>query len=96
MFKEIETACSAHSTTPSTCPGAVYAWCMSACMCGFRVGTISDAASLQVVLAWNHDGTLLASASAKGTVIRVHRMPASAKVRSFAGALFRSPDMPRQ
>ncbi|KAK9834076.1 hypothetical protein WJX81_008372 [Elliptochloris bilobata] len=32
-----------------------------------------------VALAWNHDGTLLASASAKGTVLRVHRMPAAAK-----------------
>ena len=46
------------------------------------------AANSQVVLAWNHDGTLLASASAKGTVIRVHRMPAAAKVPCFAGALF--------
>ncbi|GAX73703.1 hypothetical protein CEUSTIGMA_g1155.t1 [Chlamydomonas eustigma] len=31
-------------------------------------------------LAWNHDGTLLASASNKGTVIRVHRMPHAIKM----------------
>ncbi len=27
------------------------------------------------VMAWSHDASLLASASTKGTVIRVHRMP---------------------
>ncbi len=33
----------------------------------------------QTIMAWNHDGTLLATASAKGTVIRVHRpLPATA------------------
>lgn len=30
---------------------------------------------LQAALAWNHDGTLLASASVKGTVLRVHCLP---------------------
>ncbi|KXZ46981.1 hypothetical protein GPECTOR_39g475 [Gonium pectorale] len=34
-------------------------------------------------LAWNRDGSLLATASAKGTVIRVHRMPSAAKSHSF-------------
>lgn len=27
------------------------------------------------VMAWNQDASLLASASSKGTVLRVHRMP---------------------
>jgi len=31
-------------------------------------------------LAWSHDGSLLASASTKGTVIRVHRMPTAARL----------------
>eukprot|EP00798_Chlamydomonas_sp_ICE-L_P012576 gene12576-15800_t len=34
-------------------------------------------------VAWNHDGTLLASASQTGTVIRVHKMPEGKKVFSF-------------
>ncbi len=34
-------------------------------------------------LAWNHDGTLLASASTKGTVLRVHKLPSAGKAYSF-------------
>lgn len=34
-------------------------------------------------LAWNHDGSYLASASVKGTVIRVHKMPQAAKAFTF-------------
>ena len=30
---------------------------------------------MQAALAWNQDGSLLATASDKGTVIRVHRLP---------------------
>lgn len=33
--------------------------------------------------AWNHDGTLLASASDKGTVLRVHSFPQAVKVHTF-------------
>ncbi|PNH10768.1 Autophagy-related protein 18, partial [Tetrabaena socialis] len=36
-----------------------------------------------VTLAWNADGTLLATASAKGTVVRVHRMPRAGRGASF-------------
>ncbi|GFR50725.1 hypothetical protein Agub_g12982, partial [Astrephomene gubernaculifera] len=36
-----------------------------------------------VTLAWSSDGALLATASAKGTVIRVHRMPGAARSHSF-------------
>lgn len=35
------------------------------------------------VMAWNQDASLLASASSKGTVLRVHRMPQANKVYSF-------------
>lgn len=35
------------------------------------------------LLAWNDAGSLLASASEKGTVVRVHRMPAAAKGFEF-------------
>jgi len=35
------------------------------------------------LMAWNHDGTLLASASSKGTVIRVHRLPQAVKAYTF-------------
>lgn len=37
----------------------------------------------QVVAAWNHDATLFATASSKGTVIRVHRLPHAAKAFTF-------------
>ena len=33
-------------------------------------------------MAWSHDASMLASASSKGTVIRVHRMP---QVREYRG-----------
>ncbi|KAG2497035.1 hypothetical protein HYH03_005037 [Edaphochlamys debaryana] len=36
-----------------------------------------------VCLAWNGDGSLLATASTKGTVLRVHRMPSAARSHSF-------------
>lgn len=35
------------------------------------------------VLAWSPDGQLLASASSKGTVVRVHRLPCAAKAFTF-------------
>ncbi|CAL5219293.1 g1099 [Coccomyxa viridis] len=35
------------------------------------------------VMAWNHDGSLLASASQKGTVIRVFRLPEVSKAYTF-------------
>ncbi|KAG2433269.1 hypothetical protein HXX76_008337 [Chlamydomonas incerta] len=35
------------------------------------------------ILAWSGDGGLLATASAKGTVIRVHRLPSAARAHSF-------------
>ncbi|KAK9803652.1 hypothetical protein WJX72_008472 [[Myrmecia] bisecta] len=35
------------------------------------------------VLAWNAEGTLLASASQKGTILRVHRLPQANKAWSF-------------
>ncbi|GIL62563.1 hypothetical protein Vafri_16758 [Volvox africanus] len=35
------------------------------------------------LMTWNADGSLLATASAKGTVIRVHRMPSAARSHSF-------------
>ena len=38
---------------------------------------------MQAEMTWNHDGTLLASASSKGTVIRIHRLP---QVHSFSPA----------
>ena len=34
-------------------------------------------------MAWNHDGSLLASASQKGTVLRVHRLPQASKAFTF-------------
>lgn len=34
-------------------------------------------------MAWSGDGGLLATASAKGTVIRVHRLPSAARAHSF-------------
>ena len=37
----------------------------------------------QAVMAWNHDGSLLASASQKGTVIRVFRLPDVSKAYTF-------------
>ena len=40
----------------------------------------------QVVMAWNADGSLLASASQKGTVLRVHRLPQAAKAFTFRRA----------
>jgi autophagy-related protein 18 len=39
--------------------------------------------SLQGLLSWNHDGSLLASASQKGTVVRVHAMPSAATTHSL-------------
>jgi WD40 repeat protein len=39
--------------------------------------------ALQAVMAWNHDGSLLASASQKGTVIRVFRLPEVSKAHTF-------------
>ena len=38
---------------------------------------------VQTVMAWNHDGSLLASASQKGTVIRVFRLPDVSKAYTF-------------
>ena len=38
---------------------------------------------MQAVMAWNHDGSLLASASQKGTVIRVFRLPDVSKAHTF-------------
>ncbi|GIL90354.1 hypothetical protein Vretimale_18184 [Volvox reticuliferus] len=35
------------------------------------------------LMSWNADGSLLATASAKGTLIRVHRMPSAARSHSF-------------
>ena len=43
--------------------------------------------SLQAVMAWNADGSLLASASQKGTVLRVHRLPQATKAFTFRRAL---------
>jgi autophagy-related protein 18 len=37
----------------------------------------------QAVMCWNHDGSYLASASQKGTVLRVHRLPQALKVFTF-------------
>jgi hypothetical protein len=34
-------------------------------------------------MAWNHDGTLLASASQQGTMIRVHKLPQASKSFTF-------------
>jgi autophagy-related protein 18 len=42
----------------------------------------------QAVMAWNHEGSLLASASQKGTVLRVHRLPQAAKAFTFRRAPF--------
>ncbi len=39
-------------------------------------------------MAWNHEGSLLASASQKGTVLRVHRLPQAAKAFTFRRAPF--------
>ena len=44
---------------------------------------IPSVSVLQSVMAWNHDGSLLASASQKGTVIRVFRLPEVAKAYTF-------------
>ena len=40
------------------------------------------------VMAWNQDASLLASASSKGTVLRVHRMPKVLCFSRFCPAVF--------
>ena len=42
-------------------------------------------------LAWSHDASMLASASSKGTVIRVHRMPQVRGYERGEGSNGRSP-----
>ena len=43
----------------------------------------AHSAALQAAMCWNHDGSLLASASQKGTVLRVHRLPQASKAFTF-------------
>ncbi|KAK9908866.1 hypothetical protein WJX75_003953 [Coccomyxa subellipsoidea] len=42
-------------------------------------------------MCWNHDGSLLASASGKGTVLRVHRLPQAAKAFTFRRGTYPAP-----
>ncbi len=45
----------------------------------------------QATMCWNHDGSLLASASVKGTVLRVHRLPQAAKAFTFRRGTYPAP-----
>lgn len=45
----------------------------------------------QAAMCWNHDGSMLASASAKGTVLRVHRLPQAAKAFTFRRGTYPAP-----
>ena len=68
-------------------------WYATRCWCGHVIDPLHahDMSYLQAAMAWNHDGTLLASASDKGTVLRVHTLP---QVSSAARSLSSSVSLP--
>lgn len=63
--------------------------------CLSHLAAVSAPLRVQAVMAWNHDGSLLASASQKGTVLRVHRLPQASKAFTFRCASTTTDDAQR-